>query len=321
MPRKLALLALVLFAFTAFARTRAAAHPTAILPNGAGTVSGTVSAVNGNRIEIAAGEIALDATNAKIVLARGAEGRVADIRPGMQLFATVRASNPTADGPGLPATLITVSDPADVTISGVVSAVDRANRLFIVLNTGITVDANTSFGGSRKGTPASFDDVMMNVAVHVQADVVDGKLVAREVLVIAPVPPQVRHLRGTVKSIGADSWTIDDLTVTVNAQTKIAGSPKVGDTVEVVYTVDSANNFTAVSIIKFERIEPPKLLTFRGTVKAIAATEWTVEDRKFAVNERTQIMPGIKVGDVVQVLAVQNTDGTLTAISIFTLRF
>lgn len=319
------LLALVLSAFTATARVRAVSHPD--VRSDGGTVSGTVSRVQGNLIEIANGAIAVDASNAKIVASRGREATVADIKPGMQLFAALRASTPSANG-GLPAALITVSAAADATLNGAIVTVDGANRSFSLLNETIHVDDATSFGGYKREAGTSFADLQPNVIVHVQADNVNGRLIAREVLVVAPAPPQVGHVRGTVKSIGADSWTVENeaktiVTLTVNAQTKIAGSPKVGDTVEVLYHVDSAHNFVAVSIVKFDRVDPPKPAQFTGTVKSIAGNAWVItndgKDTKFVTNERTLIGPNIVVGDRVAVIAIRDSAGVYTAVSVLEL--
>lgn len=325
MSRKLLLLALVLTAFTASARIRAASHPEA--RSDGGTVSGTVSRVSGTLIEIANGAIAIDASNAKIVASRGREATAADIKPGMQLFAALRASNPSADG-GLPAVLITVSSNADVTLNGAIINVDAANRSCFLLNETIYVDDATSFGGYKREAGTSFADLQPNTIVHVQADNVNGRLIAREVLVVSPAAPQVGHVRGTVKSIGADSWTVENeaksiVTLTINAQTKIIGSPKVGDTVEVLYHVDSAHKFVAVSIVKFNRLDPPQPTQFVGKVKSINGTAWVVttdnEDRKFVTNDRTLISSNIVVGDRVAVIALRDGNGVYTAISILEL--
>lgn len=326
MSRKLlVLLALVLSAFTASARVRAASHPET--RSEGGTVSGTVSRVQGNLIEIAEGAIVIDASDAKIVASRGREASAADVKPGMQLFAALRASNPSSHG-GLPAVLITVSSSADVTLSGAIVSVDAANRSFFLLNETIHVDDATSFGGYKREAGTSFADLQPNVIVHVQADNVNGRLVAREVLVVAPAPPQTGHVRGTVKSIGADSWTVENeaksiVTLTVNAQTKIVGSPKVGDTVEVLYHVDSAHNYVAVSIVKFNRLDPPQPAQFVGKVKSINGTAWVVttdgKDTKFVTNERTLISPNIVVGDRVAVIALRDGNGVYTAISVLEL--
>ncbi len=329
MVRKLIALALVLFAFTAFARVRSVGAPDSRVDNGAGTVTGTVTSVSGNLIQIAGGIITIDATDAKISAGHGEEGTIADVKPGMQLFAALRASNPSSHG-GLPAVVITVTDPADVTLSGAVVNVDAANHSFFLLNQTILTDANTSFGGYKREAGTTFADIQPNVIVHVAADVVNGKLLAREVLVVAPAPPQVGHAKGTVETIGTDSWTVkteggETITLVVNAQTKIAGSPKVGDTVEVLYTINSANQKVAVSIIKFERLTPPQVTHFRGTVKSIGATSWTVTvegvDKTFTVNSSTKISPAnIAVGDLVDVVLLTAPDGSTTAVSIMKLR-
>ena len=328
MVRKLPALALVLFSFAAFARVRSVATPDTRVDNGAGTVTGTVSSVSGNLIQIAGGIITIDASEAKIAVGHGREGTIADVKPGMQLFAALRASNPSLHG-ALPAVVITVTDSADVTLSGEVQTVDVAAKTFSLLNQTILTDANTSFGGYKREAGTTFADIQPNVIVYVAADVVNGKLLAREVLIVAPAPPQAGHARGTVQTIGTDSWTIrtesgETITLVVNAQTKIAGSPKVGDTVEVLYTINSANEKVAVSIIKFERITPPQVTHFHGTVKSIGATSWTVTvegvDKTFAVNSSTKIVPAnIVVGDLVDVLLVTRDDGSMIAVSIMRL--
>ncbi|HUR82211.1 MAG TPA: DUF5666 domain-containing protein [Thermoanaerobaculia bacterium] len=328
MPRKLVALALVLFACSAFARTRSVAAPDARVDNGAGTVTGTVSSVSGNLIQLA-GVVTIDAAGAKISVDHGREGTIADVKPGMQLFAALRASSNNV----LSAAIITVTDPTDVTLSGTVASVDAASKTFSLLNQTIYTDANTSFGGYKREAGTTFADIQPNVIVYVAADVVvNGKLLAREVLVVAPAPPRVGHARGTVQSIGTDSWTIrtEDgatLALVVNAQTKIAGSPRVGDTVEVLYTINSANENVAVSIIKFEHVTPPQVFHFHGNVKSIAGTTWTMStdngDKTFTVNESTKIISiagTVGVGDLVDVLAVTRDDGSLLAVTITKLR-
>lgn len=187
-----------------------------------------------------------------------------------------------------------------------------------------------SFGGFRNGEEIDLSDIVRNQLVQAQVDAVNGRLIAREILVLAPVPPQISGLRGTVKSIGTESWEIETgretATVVVNAQTKIIGSPKVGDTVEVLYSIDSAHNKVAISIIKFERIPPPvSVLTFHGRVKSIAGSTWVVTadagDKTITVTERTKVAGDPTVGDLVQVLASEAEGGALTAIAIMKLRF
>jgi hypothetical protein len=322
MSRKVVIAALlVLVSLSASARTRALAHRETH-PEG-GTVSGIVESVNGNSIRLAEGLIVVDASEAKIIIGRGREGTVAQIEPGMLLFAAIGS-----DGK---ASMITATRFGDATLFGAVDSVDVAARTLVVLGHTVYIDDETSFGGYRNGENTGLSDIVRNQLVQVQVDAVNGRLIAREVLVLAPVPPQIAGLRGTVKTIGTNAWTIESegevVTVVVNAQTKIAGSPKVGDTVEVLYSIDSANQKVAISIVKFERIPPPvKVVQFHGKVKSIAGPAWVVTedgngDRTFTVNDRTKVTPETGVGDLVQVLASQADDGTLTAIAVIKLRF
>jgi hypothetical protein len=321
MIRKVAVLALlVLCSLSAFARTRGLTHRD-VRPQG-GTISGIVQSVEGNLIRLADGLVVVDASEAKIILGRGRESTVADIEPGMLLFATI--------GKQGKATMITATRFGDATLTGAVESVDVAAQSLNLLGQTVFVDDDTSFGGYRNDEGLDLSDIMPNQLVQVQVDAMGGRLVAREVLVLAPVPPQIHVFRGTVKTIGTESWELDRdgeiLTVLVNAQTKIVGSPKVGDTVEVIYNVDSANNKVAVSIIKFLPLPtPPRIVQFHGNVKSITGSTWVVTvdgggDKTFIVNDKTKITPDTGVGNLVQVMAVQADDGTLTAIAVIRLR-
>lgn len=328
MPRKLAVLALlVLASLSAFARSRALAHRETH-PQG-GTVSGIVESVDRNIIKLAGGLVVIDASEAKIIVGRGREAGVGQIEPGMLLFATINTVNPPSSHPTQKASMITATRLGDATLSGTVQHVNVPTNSLVLLGQTVYVNAETSYGGFRQGDDLDLSDIVPNQLIQVQVDAVNGRLIAREVLVLAPVPPQVGRLRGTVKSISTEAWSIDSegetVTLVVNAQTKIAGSPKVGDTVEALYHVDSANQKVAISIIRFERIVPPKVVQFHGKVKSITGSTWVVtenaaHERTFTVNERTKVTPETGVGDLVQVLASQADDGTLTALVVMKLR-
>jgi hypothetical protein len=335
MSRKLALFVLLALSLSAFARTRSVAPARTLDLAGradGATISGTVTSVQGNLIRIADGLITIDATGAKVIIGRGEEATVANIEPGMLVFATLRDVMTRADGPLL-ATLITATPASDVAMTGVVENVDVTNRRLTLLQESVLINDDTSFGGFRNGESSGLASIQRNQIVHVQADVVGGQLIAREVLVLSPVVPQVGHLRGTVTTIGANSWVVrkddgENVTLGVDARTRIAGSPKVGDKVEVLYRIDSANAFVALTIIRFEPALPPSpsLVRIHGNVKAIEGREWTVRenggaDQKFFVTDRTQIVPGIVIGDRVEVLALRRDNNTYEALTVIRLRF
>ena len=88
-------------------------------------------------------------------------------------------------------------------------------------------------------------------------------IIAVSVLVMTMHIDTPQFFHGTVKSIAADAWVItvdgQDRTVTVNAQTQIAGSPKVGDTVYVMALTDSSGKLVALTISKLQLpiFQPP----------------------------------------------------------------
>lgn len=327
MTRKPALaLLMLLLATTTFAKGRAVAPPAngdadgRNLTTGASNVAGVVVGVSGNMITLADGLVVLDATNAKILGARGAEAGIEAIQRGTIVYAMVSTTDVAPNAP-LPATVIAVVQIPDVTLFGPVQSIDRAARTFTVLGKTIRITDETSFGGfiGHRDSLPTLDDLQPNMLVNVTADAVNGTLVATTVMMIAPIPARPNFIRGTVQSIGADSWIVQSdgrsVTLVVNANTKIVGSPKVGDTVEVIYNVDSSNANVAISIIKHV-----ELVVFQATVKSIGANAWVVNRRDGDVTVKitsdTRTMPGIVVGDTVEVIAREEQDGTITALSI-----
>ena len=326
MSRKL-LAALLSFTFLlaipALAKDRAVAsskpgRPPVAIGSGA-SVTGEVTAVSGNLITLAAGLVTIDATNAKILRGDG-EATIAAIQPGALILATLQETD-AASGP-LVATAIAILRNADVAFTGTTQSVDVAGSQFVLLGRTIKVDANTTF--VNFGDRSSIAGLQPNMLVIVEADVAAGALVATRITLISPIPPRPHVVSGVVKSIGTAEWviTVDkhDTTFVVNASTKILGSPKAGDKVEVLYTVDSAHANVALSIIK--SVEVPKLVKFTGIVKSIDAPRWVItrdDDHKDVVvnwPESVRIFPLAKVGDRVEVLAIEQTDGTYTAVMI-----
>lgn len=334
MTRISAAFATLLFATVAAAAT-ATIERNARIANGA-TAGGVVSAVDGNLIRVANGTITIDATGAKIVSDRGGDATLDAIRPGAIVFATLSSADVEANAP-LRASTISLIHIADATLFGPVQRVDASASTLTLLGRTIHVTGETSFGGIRKdrdGARPGLQDILPNHIVQVSADEVNGRLVATSILLLAPAPPEVHAVRGKVKSIGTDAWVIerergDDLTVLVDAQTKIVGSPKTGDEVELLYRVDSSNAPIAISIIKFERPNPPFIRTYRvsGRVESIAADAWVIakpegsERVTLKIGPNTKIEPGIAVGDAVEALAEKHDDGTSTAIVIVRRRF
>ncbi|HEX8251962.1 MAG TPA: DUF5666 domain-containing protein [Thermoanaerobaculia bacterium] len=309
MPRKLVLLALLLVTSIASARVRSVAHPGGRLD--AATVNGIITGVNGDVVSIADGLVTIDTSEARVV---------GELEIGMLLFATVR---PSADANApLRATMVATTRLSDASLTGPLDSVDTTARTLTLLGRTIEITDDTSFGNA-----SGLNELLPNQLVFVQAEVLGGRLVATNVMVLARVTPSVRTLHGTVKSIGDHAWVIardgeSDVTVAIDSRTRIAGAPKVGDTVDVIYTVDNAHTFVAVAIVKLDRPTIPgipQVTRISGRVRTMDASTWTIAreqgggDVQVAVDARTQIQPGITVNDRVEVLARQNENGTLTA--------
>ncbi len=341
MIRKITLATLLLACTFAQARTRsvstgpggasdAALFPIAVPGT---TVSGNVTAVNGTIISLAGGLVTIDAASAKITDDHGSAGTIASITPGVMVFAVLDASTVAANA-ALPASMIAVARVPQVMLSGPVQAI--GSNTLTVLGRTIAVDANTSFGGLSSPTPLggvrvkTFADIAVNDMVQVQANAAGNILLATSVLVFPPVPKSPTVIHGTVKSIGPDAWVITDhagkdWTVAINAQTKIIGDPRVGDTVDILANTDNANQYTAVSIMKSPTVTP--IVFFSGEVKSMSSSSWVIHDSHankdvtVGVNAQTKISGNPQVNDGVQVTATVDATGNFTALTIIKLGF
>ncbi|MEO8379204.1 MAG: DUF5666 domain-containing protein [Acidobacteriota bacterium] len=323
MSRKLALaLVTLLLAFSIFAKDRAVLSGRdndARLAGGA-SVTGEVATVEGNLIRLAGGLVTIDASGARILRGDG-PATLADVKPGALIAATLQEPVAGSSGP-LVATNVAILRNADVTLTGTTQSVDVAGKQFVLLNRTIKVDANTTF--VNFGDRASMSGLQANTLVIVEANAVSGALVASRITLIAPIPPRPQIANGVVKSIGTDAWVITvhdtDTTFVVNASTRILGSPRSGDRVDVLYSVDTANAKVALSIIK--SIEPPKIITFTGVVKSVEGSRWVItrdddhHDLVLTTPAGWRLPPFVRVGDRVAVVATQNPDGTYTLLTI-----
>ena len=307
--KALVIVALALTVTAAFAQSRGRAI--APFPLSGNTVSGIVTAFDGKVVSLAGGLVQVDTTSAKVIGA---------IIPGSLIFATLSSSTPI-DGK-LVASMVGVTNIPDVTLTGPVTSIDTAVPTITLLGQTIRIDSNTSFGGGHD--VRGLTDIVVGDTVVVEAHAASGSLTATKILVFAPVAHMPVLIHGTVKSIGTSSWVITeshgkDITVNIDAQTKIIGSPKAGDEVEVLANVDSANNYVAISILA---VSFPQQMHLTGVVKSISPTQWVIgpavglgPDFLVQVNAQTKIVGDPHVGDHVDVV-VQPGQSGFVAISI-----
>ena len=314
MIRKSVLPFLLLFAATAFAQSRGHVVPMPPAPLPGTTVSGVVTAVNGSSVSLANGLVVIDVSHATI---NNDHGGTATIAPGSMIFAVLQSST------SLVASSVVVTSVPQATLSGPVQAINASAGTLQLLGLTIHTDSSTSFGGGHDVHGLS--DIAVNDNVIVSANAAGTSLLATSILVFPSMPQMLPALlHGTVKNIGTDSWVITDshkgdTTVLVNAQTKILGSPKVGDTVDVLANVDSAHNYVAISI----SVSPSAIqVHVSGVVKMInpnlslapcpqtgcVVAVWIIGPAvglgpDFMVNQtaQTQLVGSPKVGDHVEV--------------------
>lgn len=330
--RRTALLAIVaITCLPAFAaRTRAVSSVPTVRP-APGAVQGTVTSVSGNVIMLANGLTAIDASSAKIMVGLEAGQPITAIEPGMIVSAAV--DRPSAAGMPLRASVVVATRATDLTLVGKIDSVDPAARTLTVLGqTVIVTDATTfptpPFGGGVSG----LRDLLPDQLVQVQADAPGSSLVARSVVALSGDVPQIAFARGTVMTITPDAWVIraDDgsnVTVRIDAQTRIAGTPRVGSTVEVLYRTDDAQTKTAIAILSLSGMAPPSLpevSRIGGTVVSMGSAEWVlrteVGEARIVITERTRIEPGITAGDRVEVVGERRADGKIAALLIIRYR-
>jgi hypothetical protein len=304
-------------------------------PMSGAAVSGSVASVQGTTITLNSGgapAIRIDASAAKFMGQTGA-GSISDVKPGVRVTAFINTTAAIAPGTPLPAQLITIESLPDLAATGSLQAIDVPNSKFTVLGISMAVDSNTSFSSAFPtfAPIKGLGDLVLGQVVNVTAAFAVGSILAKRIQILAPVVPTPVIISGTVKSISASAWVITgkdgkDLTVIVDAQTKIIGDPKAGDSVQVMANLDASHNYVAIAIVKLGTTVPPptNIIELHGFVKSISATQWTIggppgsmaPDFLVKITSTTVIYPNPAVGDRVIVVGTRDSAGTVVALKI-----
>ena len=318
----------LLLAFPAAADVRTSPAPEGPPP---AAIEGTITHLSipfvggGPIVTLLDGLVSFDATGATVRFSTGNAGTTADLAIGQRLVAFVE---PTSAMPKA-TSIVVLAQRSDVTLTGSVDAVDATARTLTVLGFTARVTDKTVFGGPWDGAgQAGLEDVRVGDLVLVAATSDARSLVATRVMKLSPSPTPTLRVHGVVEAIGTVSWTIalrdgSKSVVKVDAETKIVGSPKVGDEVEVLARQLSDGSLVAILIAR--SVPPPHfpMERYQGVVKAIGPAAWTIgpkagdgPDRLFAVSAKTRILGDPKIGDEVGVLAEKQADGSYLAIVI-----
>jgi hypothetical protein len=297
------------------------------------SVRGVVSSVQGALITLNSGgaaAIVIDSSAAKFVTSTAGSGSISDVKPGARITAFINTAPTLQPSSFLRAQLITIESQPDLEVTGAIDSIDLPHSRFTVLGISINVDGNTGFGSTFPTFAAikGLGDLAAGQIVNVTARFTGGAIVATHVQVISFTIQPTTILLGTVKSIAPTAWGITskdgkETTVSVNAQTRIVGDPKVGDSVQVMANIDSAHNYVAIAIVKLDFHEPTTI-ELHGIVKSIAPSEWIIggppgsltPDFMVTISAATVIYPNPKIGDRVVAVGTRDSKGTFIATKI-----
>ena len=106
------------------------------------------------------------------------------------------------------------------------------------------------------------------------------------------------------------SWNIAGQTFLTGANTVVFGNPQPGDWVsfEGRLLADGSRFADRIALLSHS---PENQYAFTGKVESVSDTTWTVSRRVVQVNAFSEIEPGLKVGDTVQVAGSTAADGSL----------
>jgi hypothetical protein len=249
MKSKAAVFGLLLAASLANAQTQA-------MPLDKPTVTGVVSSVSGHIVKVANDTVAIDASAAEIVDTADAKVSFAAITPGSLIVATVKSDDVAANAPILATRIIAMSKSVEVSLTGALTAIDVAHNTFTILGKTVQVTPQTTYyGPGYDGVTRGVADIERNHLAIVQARPGNTQsLVAKSVFLVSASVELQNLIHGTVKSIAANAWRINDVNVIVMPDiTKIVGNPKVGDSVDVRGRYDLSNKPVALTITKSKR--------------------------------------------------------------------
>jgi hypothetical protein len=130
-----------------------------------------------------------------------------------------------------------------------------------------------------------------------------------------PTPGEARpypkkHIIDWVKRIEGSRWTIGEITTDTDGETEWIGDPGVGSLVEANLLVRPNGSYLALLIKELGGpTTTPEPYEFTGVVQSIGGDRWTIGGTVVRLDEKTQIEPGIQVGDWAEVDAERRSGG------------
>ncbi|HBY97844.1 MAG: DUF5666 domain-containing protein [Ardenticatenaceae bacterium] len=170
----------------------------------------------------------------------------------------------------------------------------------------VTVDENTQIAGEPTvGSLVRVTGIRQN----------DGIVRALRIWVVRdPRENQPVRFRGPIQTVGESQWVVAGVTVAVDANTEIVGTPEEGRIAEVLARVQADGSLLAVHITVLNRRVGE--VVFRGPINAIGDDYWMVGTIKVNITSETVISGTPAVGLKALVRGQVQPDRSVTATSI-----
>ncbi|OQB28075.1 MAG: hypothetical protein BWY10_00743 [Chloroflexi bacterium ADurb.Bin180] len=147
-------------------------------------------------------------------------------------------------------------------------------------------------------------------------------LLARSIKVSYPDAYAEVEFEGPIQGLGAESWTVNDITVLISPVTEIRGTPQVGQTSQVKGVLQPSGAVLALVIV-VKGAGSGSQVDLEGLVESIASDQWVVGGVTVAIGPQTFIDESrapAEVGAKAQVRALRLQSGSLLALRIRLLR-
>jgi hypothetical protein len=123
-------------------------------------------------------------------------------------------------------------------------------------------------------------------------------------------------LTGIVEEMQAETWLVSGQMISISLQTEIEPNVQIGDTVQVIGTIQQPDGVLIASQIQIVATAEGLPFEFTGIVQSIGASEWIISGITIAINEETALAADIGLGDTVKVEGLILADDTWLALEI-----
>jgi hypothetical protein len=153
----------------------------------------------------------------------------------------------------------------------------------------------------------------VGATVRVQALVTAAQYLAKVIEVLPAPQREVIRFAGAIESFSATQWTVGGRQVSIDAQTRILGTPAVGQQAKVLALVREDESLLALVI---QVVPAPETVEWTGVIRRMPSSRtgpWLIGDRLVFVDANTEIVGTPAVGSTAHVHAVRTGQRPLLA--------